>query len=93
MIDNKKNGTVYGELKENIRKGSKLSIISAYFTMYAYYELRKELDKIEEMRFIYTTPTFIKSEHEQVREYFINKNNASFFSSDYGFINYSIHIY
>lgn len=75
MIDNKKNGTVYEELKENLRKGSKLSIISAYFTMYAYYELRKELDKIEELRFIYTTPSFIKTNYEQVREYFINKNN------------------
>jgi len=35
MLDNKKNGTVYEELNENLRKGSKLSIISAYFTMYA----------------------------------------------------------
>ena len=26
-----------------LEKGSKLSIISAYFTMYAYYELRNEL--------------------------------------------------
>ncbi len=40
MLDNKKNGTVHEELRENLKKGSKLSIISAYFTMYAYFELK-----------------------------------------------------
>jgi len=75
MIDNKKNGTVYEELQENLKKGSKLSVISAYFTMYAYYELRNELDKIEDMRFIFTKPTFVERDNEQYREYYIDKNN------------------
>ena len=35
MLDNKRNGKVSDELKENLKKGSKLSIISAYFTIYA----------------------------------------------------------
>ncbi|MCE7699822.1 MAG: SNF2-related protein, partial [Methanobacterium paludis] len=66
---------VYGELQENLKKGSKLSIISAYFTMYAYYELRNELDKIDDMRFIFTKPTFVERDNEQYREYYIDKNN------------------
>ena len=60
MLDNKKNGTVYGELKENLKKGSKLSIISAYFTIYAYYALRNELSKIMMMRFIFTKPSICR---------------------------------
>jgi len=75
MLDNKKNGTVHEELRENLKKGSKLSIISAYFTMYAYYDLKRELDKIDEMRFIFTKPSFLKKNDEQVREYYIDKNN------------------
>ncbi|WP_460009145.1 helicase-related protein [Methanobacterium movens] len=75
MLDNKKNGFVYEELRGNLKKGSRLSVISAYFTMYAYFELRKELSKINGMRFIFTKPSFLKKDNEQVREYFIEKNN------------------
>lgn len=74
MLDNKKHGKVGDELKENIKKGSKLSVISAYFTIYAYKELHKELSKIDEMRFIFTEPTFIKKQKELIREYYIEKN-------------------
>ncbi|MDH2658959.1 helicase-related protein [Methanobacterium formicicum] len=74
MLDNKKNGTVHEELRENLQKGSKLSIISAYFTIYAYYELRNELNKIDDMRFIFTKPSFLKNDNEQYREYYIDKN-------------------
>ena len=74
MLDNRENGTVYTELKENLRKSSKLSLISAYFTIYAYYKLRKELDKISDMRFIFTKPSFLDNENEQYREYYINRN-------------------
>jgi hypothetical protein len=34
MLDNKGNGTVGDELKVNLQRGSKLSVISAYFTIY-----------------------------------------------------------
>lgn len=52
FLDNK-NEFVYKELQESIKKGSKLSIISALFSMYAYDGLKKDLNKIESMRFIY----------------------------------------
>lgn len=74
MLDNRGNGTVVDELLEGIKNGSKLSIISAYFTIYAYAELKKELSGIEEMRFLFTEPTFIKSNDELIREYYISRN-------------------
>ncbi|QGU95455.1 hypothetical protein GOM49_10460 [Clostridium bovifaecis] len=82
MLDNKKYGKVGDELKNNIEKGSKLSIISAYFTIYAYKELQKELNKIDRLRFIFTEPTFVKKEKELAREYYIEKNYEKKFSGN-----------
>ena len=59
ILDNKKTGRVYEELAANLKKGSKLSVISAYFTIYAYAELKRELSKIDKMQFIFTEPTFM----------------------------------
>lgn len=73
FLDNKSKGKVINELKENIKKGSKLSIISAYFTIYAFNELYKELHKIDEMRFIFTEPTFTNQEKEVKREYYLKR--------------------
>lgn len=74
-INNQLGETVYKELEKHIRKGSKVSTISAYFTMYAYSALKKELDKIDEMRFIFTTPSFSKNKDKEAREYEIVNNN------------------
>lgn len=73
ILDNKKHRVV-DELKEELNKGSKLSVISAYFTIYAYAELKKELSKIENMRFIFTEPTFVHKDQELIREYYIERN-------------------
>ena len=43
MIDNKKNGTVAEELRLELTKDSKLSVMTAYFTIFAFAELKKEL--------------------------------------------------
>ena len=74
-LNNQLGETVYKELEKHIRKGSKVSTISAYFTMYAYSALKKELDKIDEMRFIFTTPSFSKNKYKEAREYEIVNNN------------------
>lgn len=50
-LDNKIN-KVGDELKANFEKGSKMSIISSYFSIYAFKELKKELSKVDELRFI-----------------------------------------
>ncbi|MHB8131172.1 MAG: helicase-related protein, partial [Mobilitalea sp.] len=81
VIDNKKYRVV-DELKEELRKGSKLSVISAYFTIYAYAELKKELGKIEKMRFIFTEPTFVKKDKDLIREYYIEHNNEKMVSGN-----------
>lgn len=75
MIDNKLNGKVVDELKDNIRKGSKLNIISAYFTIYAYAELKRELSRVDKVRFVFTEPTFIKKDNELIREYYLENSN------------------
>jgi len=58
LIDNKKNGKVGDVLKQNIKSNSKLSIISAYFTIYAFTELKKELTRIKELRLLFTAPIY-----------------------------------
>lgn len=83
MLDNKVNGKVVDELRANLQKGSKLSIISAYFTIYAYNELKKELSKIDKMRFIFTEPTFVKKESELIREYYIDKNEKAISGNEF----------
>ena len=71
MFDNIKN-FVRDDMLSTIRKGSKLSIAAAYFSMYAYKELKKQLEEIDECRFIFTSPTFIKEKTEkQKREFYI----------------------
>lgn len=72
MLDNKRNGSVADELRENISKGSKLSVMTAYFTIYAFAELKKELMKVDGVRMLFTDPIFIKNEEEPSREYYIN---------------------
>jgi len=58
LIDNKKNGKVGDVLKQNITNNSKLSIISGYFTIYAFAELKKELTRIKELRLLFSAPIF-----------------------------------
>ncbi len=55
IIDNQSR-KVGGFLREQIDPGSRLSVVSAYFTIYAYGDLRARLDAIERMRFLYGEP-------------------------------------
>ena len=66
MIDNRQMGTVADELKSSMRKGSKLSVISAYFTLYAYRALKKELEKVDSFRMVLTEPAFLEKNEEQI---------------------------
>lgn len=74
-LNNQIGETVYKELEKHVKKGSKVSTISAYFTMYAYEALKKELDGIDEMRFIFTTPSFSENKDIEAREYEIVNND------------------
>ena len=58
--DNLRRGTVHDFLENAIQNGSTLSVVSAYFTIYAYEKLRHSLDQIEELRFLFGDPDFVK---------------------------------
>lgn len=71
IIDNI-NSTVRDDLRIEIKRGSKVSVAAACFSIYAYQELKKELEAVEEFRFIFTSPTFVKEKAEkQKREFYI----------------------
>ncbi|WP_314032934.1 helicase-related protein [Mogibacterium timidum] len=71
ILDNV-NNTVRDDLRVEMKRGSKVSIAAACFSMYAYQELRKQLESVEEFRFIFTSPTFVKEKAEkQKREFYI----------------------
>lgn len=59
--DNKKRGSVGEFLKENIHIHSKLSIVSAYFTIYAFDKLKDQLKDIDSLKFLFGEPTFIRN--------------------------------
>ena len=60
------------ELMQSIQKGSKVTIAASCFSMYAYKELKKQLDTIDELRFLFTSPTFVKeSARKERREFYI----------------------
>lgn len=64
------------DMASTIEKGSKVSIAAACFSMYAYKELKKQLESVEEFRFIFTSPTFVTEKAEkQKREFYIPRLN------------------
>ena len=63
---------VRDDLKKTIQRSSKVSIAAACFSMYAYKELKSQLEQIDEFRFIFTSPTFVREQTEkQRREFYI----------------------
>lgn len=65
---------VVDDLKERLSRGSRVSIAAASFSIYAFEALKKELEGIDELRFIFTSPTFIKEKtKKEKREYYIPK--------------------
>ena len=67
---------VRDDLREKILPKSKVSVAAACFSMYAYKELKTQLEKVDEFRFIFTSPTFIKEKAEkQKREFYIPRLN------------------
>ena len=63
---------VRDDLVKKIRRGSRVSVAAACFSMYAYNELKTQLNGISEFRFIFTSPTFISEQaQKQKREFYI----------------------
>lgn len=67
---------VKDDLEETITKKSKLRIAAACFSIYAYEELKKSLSGIDELKFIFTSPTFTTDKAEKSkREFYIPRLN------------------
>lgn len=74
---------VRDDMAATIAKGSKVSVAAACFSMYAYKELKKQLENVDEFRFIFTSPTFITEKtSKEKREFYIPRMSRE--SSLYG---------
>ena len=74
------------DLKTKLSKGSRVSIAAASFSIYAFEALKEELENVDELRFIFTSPTFIKDKvKKEKREFFIPKLNRerNLYGSDF----------
>ena len=67
---------VRDDMTTTIAKGSKVSVAAACFSMYAYKELKKQLEGVGEFRFIFTSPTFTTEKaSKEKREFYIPRLN------------------
>lgn len=74
---------VRNDMKTTIKPHSKVSVAAACFSMYAYQELKKQLEQVDDFRFVFTSPTFIKEHAEkEKREFYIPRLSRE--SSLYG---------
>ena len=77
VLINNKDRLLGDDLKEQLGKNVHVQIAGSFFSMYAFEALKEELQQIDELQFIFTSPTFtsstnvtdkIKKEH---REFYI----------------------
>ena len=66
------------DLKKELKDGSSIRIAASCFSIYAYAALKEELEKIDELKFLFTTPTFVESQisdnvKKEKREFYIPK--------------------
>lgn len=68
------NELVRDDMFNTIKQGSKVSIAASCFSIYAYKELKNQLESIESLRFIFTSPTFItEKDSKKKKEFYIPK--------------------
>ena len=71
-IFNNTTKVVKDDLEKTIQHGSRISIAAACFSIYAYQELRQQLETCNELRFIFTSPTFVAEKTpKERREFYI----------------------
>ena len=71
FFDNKAN-IVKDDLISTVRSGDRMSVAAEVFSMYAYQELKEQLDGLDEFRFIFTSQAFTKKRPKrQEREFYI----------------------
>ncbi len=66
------NKIVKNDLEVSIEKDSRVSVAASCFSIYAYQALKKQLDDIAELRFIFTSPAFVAEKvPKEKREFYI----------------------
>lgn len=61
IVDNV-NELLGDDLKGEVRPGSKLRIAASTFSIFAFEALRKELERIDELEFVFTSPSFVAAD-------------------------------
>lgn len=77
---------VKDDLVKEITPGSRISIAAAYFSIYAYQELKTQLKDIESLEFIFTSPTFVTEKFpKERREFYIPrlKRETSIYGTEF----------
>ena len=73
---NNVNKTLRDDITAQIQAGSRLSIAASCFSMFAFQELKEALKDIKELRFIFTSPTFVTDKiSKEKREFYIPRLN------------------
>ena len=73
---NNTNERLVDDLKSRLSTQSRISIAAASFSIYAFEAMKVELEKVEEVRFIFTSPTFVADKtKKEKREFYIPKLN------------------
>lgn len=75
LIDNLSEKLV-DDLRVTMQRDSRVSIAAACFSVYAYEELKVQLENIDELRFLFTSPTFLQEKTAKARrEFYIPRRN------------------
>lgn len=75
LINNLSNKLV-DDLRVTMQRDSRVSIAAACFSVYAYEELKSQLENIDELRFLFTSPTFLQDKPAKARrEFYIPRRN------------------
>ncbi|MBA2725904.1 MAG: DEAD/DEAH box helicase family protein [Actinobacteria bacterium] len=90
IIDNV-NRLLGDDLKDTLERGSKVRIAASTFSIFAFEALRKELDQVSELEFIFTSPAFVTTKvtdklRKERREFFIPsaaRGESSLYGSEF----------
>ncbi|MDR1422909.1 MAG: DEAD/DEAH box helicase family protein [Coriobacteriales bacterium] len=85
FFDNKAS-IVKDDLVARVASGDRIAIAASFFSLYAYQELKEQLESLKDFRFIYTAPTFLTEKtRKEAREFYIPRLNRerSLYGTDF----------
>jgi len=79
LVDNKGNNTLIQKMKNEVKKGSSITISSAKFSINVFKELKKIIDKGDSFRFLFTESTFYQQEIDINQQFKVVKRSKEKF--------------